>query len=129
VIRLARLTLQRAAVYSFELLVALLLLTEGISFIFGAPKPGSVDTVFPYWLRSSWGMILLFASVFVIIGVVVERRFLHAAGMWLIAGVALFYAIAVIDVHHPGYPVTAISDIALAGAAVSRAVNLQQRRR
>lgn len=115
-----RSSFRRIAMHPFELLVFLLLLGSAANFVLGAPTPGSVDATFPPWLRGFWGWELFAGSILSIAGLVAGMRRTFAAGLWLIAGVAAFYASALVYQHYSGFLTQAIADFFLVGACIVR---------
>lgn len=116
-----RLSLARVSMRPFELLIFFLLLISAAKFVRGAPAPGSVDATFPPWLRDMWGWELFTGAILSIVGLIAGKRRTLAVGLWLIAGVAAFYAIAISYQHYRGFLTQAIADFFLVGACIARA--------
>jgi O-antigen/teichoic acid export membrane protein len=90
----ARRAAARLILESAEAFVAFLCLLSSVSYLAGAPRPGSVGSVLPAPVQFAWGVYLLLGGAGVLVGLVTGRRRWEKAGLWLLAGPALAFSAA-----------------------------------
>lgn len=87
-----RLAAARVVLQSAEAFVALLCLLASLSYVAGAPQPGSIDALLPGAIRVAWGCYLLTGGLSVLAGLLGGWRRVEKAGLWLLAGPGVAYA-------------------------------------
>lgn len=92
--------LARVVAESTEMFLAFLCLLSSLAYLGGAPRPQSLDALLPGWLRLAWGLYLLFGGAAVLVALPAGWRRLEQAGLWLLAGPAGVYSLAVM--HYGG---------------------------
>lgn len=83
----------------FELVVALLLVLAGISYIIVVPDPLSVAALLPPFMRVIWGIAVFFGGLFTLAGNFTHRQSIRRAGLVLMGTTMLVYAMANITVY------------------------------
>lgn len=74
--------------------IGVLLTVAGLGYLFGAPRPMSVEAELPPVVRSAWGVCLLAGGICLLTGVAIGRLRTEKAGQWLIAAGSVAFAIA-----------------------------------
>lgn len=123
-----RQALWRVARTPFETFIGFIALTTGLSYAFGAPTPGSIDSTLPDLFILVWGAYLIAGGALVLLGVLVVRR-LFAPGLFVLAGGIVVYSVALFaSVRNVGAGLPASINLALAAACMVRALQVRRER-
>lgn len=93
--------LARLTVRPFRGFVALLFLLASVSYVFGAPRPMSVQASLPAAVRMMWGACLFAGGVLLLLGLAAGWRRTEKAGLLFLAAGSLVYGICVVGYAGP----------------------------